>query len=127
MFCVRRRLTRAASVILTIGVSLASRPAAAAPDGGVSEPSGTTKHGPATLRLDAAAGIGWARDASDTRSRGTTEARGELSYVGVPGAVFALHGVYQSSERTFLLRAPVNLATGGKRVVDREQRVIAGA
>lgn len=123
---VRGRLEpRAIPATLAALVVLASRAAGAAPD------AGTTRTAPAAKRVtvarfDAAAGIGWARDASDVAWRGVTEARAEVAYLGTAGAVFGLRGLYQEGERRYVTTASADLAAASTRVVERERRLDVG-
>ena len=57
------------------------------------------------VRFDAAAGVAQARDASDVAPRGLREARAEVAYLGTPGAVFGLRGIYQEGERRYVTTA----------------------
>jgi hypothetical protein len=117
---------RALAASLAAALSFAPAPAHAAPDTGTAPDAPPSKAMP-VARLDAAGGVGWARDASDVQWRAITEARAELCYLGTPGMVLGLRGLYQASERSYATTGPVNLSAGGTRVVERERRVDVGA
>jgi hypothetical protein len=128
MPCVsRRQNSRALPAYLAALLSLATFTANAAPDAGTTQAAPAAPQAVPVARVDAAGGVGWARDASAAEWRALTEARAELGYFGTRGMVLGLRGLYQASERSYVTTGPVNLSAGGTRVVERERRVDVGA
>jgi hypothetical protein len=55
-----------------------------------------------------------------------TEARAEVSYVKLEGAVLTLRGLYQDGERSYTPTSPVLPALGALPIVERERRLDVG-
>ena len=121
----RIRLLRAA---LGLACVLGPRVAGAAPDEGkTATPDSAGLAAPPSVRLEAAGGVGWVRGASDAQWQPLNEARAEASYLGSPGLVLGVHGLYQAGERSFVLTAPLAGGTGDTRLLESERRVAFGA
>ena len=119
--------TRVIPALLGLGCVLGAGVAFAAPDAGKTAAADSAKPAvPPLLRLEAAGGVGWVRGASDLSWQALNEARAEVSYLGSPGLVLGVHGLYQSGERSFVLTAPLAGGSGETRLFESERRVAFG-